>query len=96
MEAEEVDVCEITFDCWWEVVLVDLVEDVVEVGGDRWNGGVDNVDEDVNGVRIDSCPLCGDWRVVSLCRCHQGGRKFGEAVVRGGGLGLGQGVCIVC
>ena len=33
METEEVDVDEITFDCWWEVVLVDLVEDKVEVGG---------------------------------------------------------------
>jgi hypothetical protein len=33
VETEEVDVDEITFDCWWEVVLVDLVEDKVEVGG---------------------------------------------------------------
>ena len=57
MEAEEVDVCEITFDCWWEVVLVDLVEDIVEVGGDRWNVGVDDVDKYVNGVRIDSGPF---------------------------------------
>ena len=43
MEAEEVDVCEIMFDCWWEVVLVDLVEDIVEVGGDRWDVGVDDI-----------------------------------------------------
>ncbi len=34
MEAEEVDVGEVSFDCWWEVVLVDLVEDIIEVGGD--------------------------------------------------------------
>ncbi len=57
MEAEEVDVGEITFDCWWEVVSVDLVEDKVEVGGDRWDVGIYNVDEDVNEVRVDSCPF---------------------------------------
>ena len=39
------------------VVSVDLVEDIVEVGGDRWNVGVDDVDKYVNGVRIDSCPF---------------------------------------
>jgi hypothetical protein len=57
VEAEEVDVGEITFDCWREVVLVDLVEDNVEVGGDRWDVGIDDVDEDVNGVCVDSCPF---------------------------------------
>ena len=87
MEAEEVDVCEITFDCWWEAVLVDLVEDIVEVGGDRWNVGVDDVDKYVNGVRIDSGPFVA---VGVSYRCAD------EAVVGGGGLGLGQGVCIVC
>ncbi len=35
VEAEEVDIGEITFDSWWEVVCVDLVENKVEVGGDR-------------------------------------------------------------
>ncbi len=53
MEAEEVDVGEITFDSWWEVVCVDLVENKVEVGGDRWDVGIDDVDEDVNGVCVD-------------------------------------------
>ena len=48
--------------------MVDLVEDKVEVGGDIWNVGIDAVDEDVNGVSVDSCPFvavemsyhCGD------------------------------------
>ncbi len=53
VEAEEVDVGEIMFDSWWEVVCVDLVENKVEVGGDRWDVGIDNVNEDVNGVCID-------------------------------------------
>jgi hypothetical protein len=57
VEAEEVDISEILFDCWWEVVLVNLVEDEVEVGGDRWDVGIDKVDEDVNGVCVDSCPF---------------------------------------
>ncbi len=57
MEAEEVDGGEITFDCWWEVVLVDLVDDKVEVGGDRCDVGIDNVNEYVYGVCVDYCPF---------------------------------------
>ncbi len=57
MEAEEVDISEVSFDRQWEVVLVDLVEDIIEVGGDRWDVGIGDVNEDVNGVCIDSCPF---------------------------------------
>ena len=57
MEAEEVDIGEVSFDHQWEAVLVDFVEDIIEVGGDRWDVGIDDVDEDVNGVCIDSCPF---------------------------------------
>ena len=57
MEAEEVDVCEITFDCWWEVVLVDLVEEKVEVGGDRWDVGIDDIDEESMKSTLTPAPL---------------------------------------
>jgi hypothetical protein len=78
VEAEEVDVCEIMFDCWWEVVLVDLVEDKVEVGGDRWNVGIDDVDEDVIGVCVDSCPFLA---VGTSYRCANVTRE-GVSLVR--------------
>jgi hypothetical protein len=57
VEADEVDVGEVSFDRRWEVVLVDLVEDIIEVGGDRWDVSIDDVDEDDNGACIDSCPF---------------------------------------
>ncbi len=96
MEAEEVDIGEITFDSWWEVVCVDLVENKVEVGGDRWDVGIDDVDEDVNGVCVDprSVVLAG----VSYCCADvtREGVSLGRCWWRRGGVGWGQGVCIVC
>jgi hypothetical protein len=43
-----------------------LVEDKVEVGGDRCDVGIDDVDEYVYGVCVDSCPFV---MVGMLYRC---------------------------
>ena len=53
VEAKKVDVGEVSCDWGWEVVLIDLVEDEVEVCGDVWKFGLDEVNEDVDGVGID-------------------------------------------
>ncbi len=89
MEAEEVDVGEVLFDRWWEVVLVDLVEDIIEVGGDRWDVGIDDVNEDVNGVFIDSCPF------VVAGMPYFCAYVTGEGVRLRGWSWLGLGGCIV-
>ena len=54
MEAKKVDVREVSCDGGWEVILIDLVEDEVEVCGDVWEFGLDEVDEDVDGVGINT------------------------------------------
>ncbi len=41
MEAEEVYVCEVVFEWWGKVTLVDLVKDEVEIFGGRWEFGLD-------------------------------------------------------
>jgi hypothetical protein len=54
VEAKKVDVREVSCDGGWEVILIDLVEDEVEVCGDVWEFGLDEVDEDVDGVGINT------------------------------------------
>ncbi len=58
--------------------MVDLVDDIVEVGGDRWDAGVDDIGKYVNGVRIDSCPFVA---VGMLYRCADVTRE-GVSLVR--------------
>ena len=54
MEAEKVDVREVSRDGGWEVVLIDLVEDEVEVCGGVRKFGLDEINEDADGVGIDA------------------------------------------
>ena len=58
--------------------MVDLVEDKVEVGGDIWDVGIDAVDEDVNGVSVDSCPFV----VVGMSYCCADVTREGVSPVR--------------
>ena len=58
--------------------MVDLVEDKVEVGGDIWDVGIDAVDEDVNGVSVDSCPFV----VVGMSYCCADVTREGVSLVR--------------
>ena len=54
VEAEEVDVGEVSCDGWWNIVLVNLVEDEVEVEFQLWCCFVDEGDEQVDGVGGDA------------------------------------------
>ena len=58
--------------------MVDLVEDKVEVDGDGWDVGIDNIDEDVNGVRVDSCPFVA----VGMSYCCADVAREGVSLVR--------------
>ncbi len=55
VEAEEVDVGEVSCDVWWYIVLVNLVEDEMEVEFQLWCCFADESDEQVNGVGGDAC-----------------------------------------
>jgi hypothetical protein len=54
VEAEQVDICKVTFDGLWELVLVDEVEDKVEVVFDGGYFTFDKNGEEINRVSVDT------------------------------------------
>ena len=57
MEAEQVDVGEVSSDFVRELIAVDEVKNKAKVRLDGWNGAFDKGDKKINGVGVDSSAL---------------------------------------
>jgi len=77
----------------WEIILIDLVEDEVEVCWDGGESGLDKVYKDVDGVSIDSCTFVAAGMedgvtYVAGERVWLGWRWFGREVLGGDWWGV--------